>query len=189
MSYLDHPILGISLHAISLPRIPTPTVFASNAVAWATLPADLREVVRSLTLRHFFSGYRYDGWPDFEALHPVCLRHPKSGQDLLFVTAQHASRLIEVDAERSDELIRLLLDHIYRPEFEYAHEWRPHDLLVWDNLALQHTRARASEPSEGSRVLQRVMLGRFNFTEQFEVAKQRHLAKGLSLARVDAAQA
>lgn len=189
MSYLDHPILGISLHAVSLPRVPTPTVFASNAVAWATLPNDLREEVRSLTLRHFFSGYRYDGWPDFEALHPACLRHPKTGRELLFVTAQHAARLIEAELERSDELIRLLLDHIYRPEYEYEHEWKPYDLLVWDNLALQHTRARASEPSEGSRVLQRVMLGRFNFTEQFEVAKQRHLAKGLSLARVDATAA
>ena len=128
MSYFDHPILGISLHAISLPKIPTPTAFASNVVAWATLPDGLRDEVRSLTLRHFFSGYRYDGWPDFEALHPVCLRHPTSGRELLFVTAQHASRLVDVDAERSDELIRLLLDHIYRPDFQYEREWQPYDL-------------------------------------------------------------
>lgn len=186
MSYLDHPILGISLHAVSLPRIPTPTAFVSNAMAWSALPDDLREEVRSLTLQHFFSGYRYDGWPDFEAFHPVCLRHPKTKHELLFVTAQHATRLVEVDARRSDELIRLMYDHIYKSEHEYVHEWHPHDLLIWDNLALQHTRARASQASEGSRVLQRVMLGRVGFTEQFEFAKQRHLAKGLSLARVAA---
>jgi alpha-ketoglutarate-dependent taurine dioxygenase len=108
---------------------------------------------------------------------------------LLFVTAQHASRLIEVDEQRSDDLIRRLLDHIYRPEFEYEHEWRPHDLLVWDNLALQHTRARASQPSEGSRVLQRVMLGRVSFMDPFELAKKRHLARGLSLACVTTAPA
>lgn len=183
MSYLEHPILGISLHAISLPEVACPTAFISNAVAWDSLPEDLRRQVGSLTLRHFFSGYRYEGWPDFEALHPVCLRHPKSGRELLFVTAQHASRLVEVDAERSDELISRLLAHIYRPEFEYEHRWQKWDLLVWDNLALQHARVRVSDRSAGSRVLQRVMLGQFSFSDQFEVAKQRHLDKGLSLAR------
>jgi taurine dioxygenase len=186
MSYLDQPIVGISLHALALPRVPTPTTFVSNAITWERLPDPLRDAVRPLTLRHFFSGYRYDGWPDFEAEHPVCLHHPKTARQLLFVTAQHASRLVEVDEERSAELIRLLFDHIYRPEFEYAHDWRPHDLLVWDNLTMQHTRSRATELSEGSRVLQRVMLGRYSFTDQFELAKERHLAKGLSLARVTA---
>jgi taurine dioxygenase len=184
MSYLDHPILGISLHALVLPQVPTPTTFISNALIWERLSDELREAVQPLTLRHFFSGYRYDQWPDFEAEHPVCLRHPKTGRELLFVTAQHAARLIEVDEDRSAHLIRQLFDHIYRPEFEYAHDWQPHDLLVWDNLAMQHTRPRTTEPSEGSRVLQRVMLGRYSFTDQFDRAKQRHLAKGLELARV-----
>jgi alpha-ketoglutarate-dependent taurine dioxygenase len=35
--------------------------------------------------------------------------------------------------ERGSELTRV-------PENEYVHQWRPHDVLIWDNLALQHGR-------------------------------------------------
>src|SRR5205814_2883711 len=35
-------------------------------------------------------------------------------------------------------LLDELMAHLTRPEFIYAHEWEPGDLLVWDNRCLVH---------------------------------------------------
>jgi taurine dioxygenase len=36
-------------------------------------------------------------------------------------------------------LLDELMTHLTRPEFIYAHEWSPGDLLIWDNRCLVHT--------------------------------------------------
>ena len=30
--------------------------------------------------------------------------------------------------------------HLYRGEGIYEHDWRKHDLVAWDNIAIQHAR-------------------------------------------------
>jgi taurine dioxygenase len=32
----------------------------------------------------------------------------------------------------------LLADHIVKPAHVYRHQWRPGDLLMWDNYTVQH---------------------------------------------------
>ena len=34
---------------------------------------------------------------------------------------------------------------LFAPDNIYTHQWQPHDLLVWNNLTLQH--ARAPQPN------------------------------------------
>src|SRR3546814_13552318 len=38
-----------------------------------------------------------------------------------------------------------LMDHVTRPEFVHAHEWRKGDLVIWDNRSMLH-RARPFDP-------------------------------------------
>jgi len=35
-------------------------------------------------------------------------------------------------------LLAELYAHITQPEFIYGHSWRAGDLLMWDNIAVQH---------------------------------------------------
>ena len=35
-------------------------------------------------------------------------------------------------------LIAARSDHIVKPAFIYRHQWRPGDLLMWDNCTVQH---------------------------------------------------
>jgi taurine dioxygenase len=49
--------------------------------------------------------------------------------------------------QESDELLGVLFDHLYDKSKEMAHHWREGDLVVWDNIALQH--ARPNVQSEG----------------------------------------
>ena len=75
---------------------------------------------------------------------------------------------------RGAELLKKLCATLYASERRYEHVWRRGDLLIWDNLAIQHARTRAAELSQGRRVMRRVQLGKVGFIEQLErVRRQR----------------
>ena len=50
----------------------------------------------------------------------------------------HTSHIVGLPAEESTALLAELYAHIVRPEFRYEHRWRAGDLLMWDNIAVQH---------------------------------------------------
>jgi alpha-ketoglutarate-dependent taurine dioxygenase len=41
------------------------------------------------------------------------------------------------EAEETEALIAALADHIVKPAFIYRHQWRPGDLLMWDNCTVR----------------------------------------------------
>jgi taurine dioxygenase len=158
MTYTDDPVRAICLHAIAVPEGPTATAFVSGIAAWGRVPAELQAELEGMTLRHFLSSdFGYD-WPDFIAEHPVCRRHPGTDAPILFVTENHAQRILELDEARSREVLDELFAILYAPAAIYRHEWRQDDLLIWDNLALQHARPEQADPGAGERALQRVAL-------------------------------
>jgi alpha-ketoglutarate-dependent taurine dioxygenase len=143
----------LSLYGSEVAQPATPTLFASSARGWDTLPEDLR--VRA---EHRFAVHGHDddtyyrraqNDPDvlvssFENLPflklPVAYTHPRTGQTLLYVTQQMTKEIADLDPQESEELLEALFAHLYRPEFIYAHHWRQGDLVAWDNIALQHAR-------------------------------------------------
>jgi hypothetical protein len=71
---------------------------------------------------------------------PIAYPHPRTGRTILYVCQQTTQKIEGVSADESDELIDALLDHMYAPGKEIAHHWRQGDLVIWDNLTLQHAR-------------------------------------------------
>jgi alpha-ketoglutarate-dependent taurine dioxygenase len=88
----------------------------------------------------------YDTGEDY-ATTPIAFRHPRTGRTILYVCQQTTYKIDGMALEQSDALLDALLDHLYAPGKEYAHEWRERDLVIWDNLALQH--ARPNVTTEG----------------------------------------
>src|SRR5258708_30573225 len=43
-----------------------------------------------------------------------------------------------IEPAEAEALIAALADHIVKPAFIYRHQWRPGDLLLWDNCTVQH---------------------------------------------------
>lgn len=164
-TFTETPFLGISLHAAELPPMTTGTRFISAIDGWATLPAERQAALADLTLRHrevplssdSDRGYGYD--------HPLRLIHPKTGKPILFVTEHHAYRIHELPQAESDRVIAEILAHLYRDEAVYDHLWQPHDLMVWDNLAIQHARSEQVARSEGKRDMQRVTMHHIGLAE------------------------
>jgi len=175
ITFFAHPLEGISLHPQALPNVETSTTFVSNAVAWEALSPELQREVHHLRGRHHYDNAAELGmeWPTLEYWHPVRLEHPKTGRPLLFVTEHHVNRISDVSESRSAELLSALFATLYAPERRYEHVWHLGELVIWDNIAIQHARTRESAPSEGVRALQRVAIGEYGFLEQLRQVQSR----------------
>ena len=73
-------------------------------------------------------------------LRPVVSIHPTTGQPVLFVNEQHVERIEGLDPAESRALLVALFDHLYAEANIFEHRWRNGDLVIWDNIALQHGR-------------------------------------------------
>ncbi|MEO5842610.1 MAG: TauD/TfdA family dioxygenase [Acidimicrobiales bacterium] len=165
LAFTPHPYLGLSLHAIELPASGSSTFFVDAVAAFRALPLVLRDRVQGLTATHAFdlqtqqgdsSAYREPVPAHAErAIHPVVLVHPATGDGVLYVNEMQTERINELERAESDELIAALFAHLYSGEFTYEHRWQVGDLIVWDNVAVQHARR---DPGGGTRTLQRVTL-------------------------------
>jgi taurine dioxygenase len=164
-SYTETPLKGISLHAIAVPPSGTSTTFASAMHGWATLAPEQQDRLAGLTLRHLHHSSLVPEWPNFVADHPLRLPHPRTGKPILFSTEQHATRIHQLEQAESDALIDALLAHLYAFGKIYVHRWELDDLLIWDNLAIQHARTQQADIEHGERAMQRVALADIGIDE------------------------
>jgi alpha-ketoglutarate-dependent taurine dioxygenase len=144
----------LSLYGAEVAQPATPTLFVSAACAWDTLPEELRTRVkdRSALQCYDVDTYKKRAAGDSDVLvstyssgdaavtTPIAYTHPRTGRTILYVCQQTTQKIEGLPAGESDELIDALLDHIYAPGNEIAHHWREGDLVIWDNLMLQHAR-------------------------------------------------
>jgi alpha-ketoglutarate-dependent 2,4-dichlorophenoxyacetate dioxygenase len=70
--------------------------------------------------------------------------HPGSGRKSLFL-ASHAGGIVGWPVPEARAFLRDLVEHATQREFVYAHRWRQHDLVMWDNRATMHRVRRFDE--------------------------------------------
>ena len=73
-------------------------------------------------------------------------RHPATGRLSLYLSS-HAGAIEGWPVPEARALLRDLTEHATERRFVYAHAWRPHDLLMWDNRVTMH-RARRYDHTE-----------------------------------------
>jgi alpha-ketoglutarate-dependent 2,4-dichlorophenoxyacetate dioxygenase len=67
-------------------------------------------------------------------------RHPRSGRLSLYLSS-HAGEIEGWPVPEARAFLRDLNEHATQRKFVYAHVWRPHDIVMWDNRVTMH-RAR-----------------------------------------------
>jgi alpha-ketoglutarate-dependent taurine dioxygenase len=160
----DRPFEVLSLYGAEVEQPSVPTVFVSAVHAWAILPAALRERVAGLSAMHTAGTVRRGDITDVlltmverpsSAITPIGRRHPRTGETILYVCEQMTKEVVGLDPEESERLLEELFAHLYNPATCWNHEWRQGDLVVWDNVAMQH--ARSNVMSDGpARTLRKV---------------------------------
>ena len=185
--YVPAPFLGGSLHALDVAEGAAATRFASALRAWERLPDALKARVESLNalqVRGHMLGRRTtiaDLDPgDMATVHPVVGRQEGTGRPYLFVNLDMSACITRMPLAESDALLEELFGYLYAPDNVYEHQWRPGDLVIWDNLAVQHAR---SATGNAARTLQRVTIARYGYWEQVPTDLHLHDA----LQKVDAA--
>ncbi len=157
------PSLCSLLSAREVPPEGGETEFVSTRAAYAALPAEMKQRVEGLVAEHSFVYSRGLVDPDLlteeekEETPPVrqalVRTNPVNGRKSLFV-GSHASHIVGWPVEDGRVLLEELLEFATRPRFRYRHEWRMHDLIVWDNRGCLH-RARPYDAEKHRRLMQR----------------------------------
>ena len=142
--------------------------YASLAAAYAALPAAMRERVAGLMAIHVYqsshSARKLMGLPEVAkervpnaVLHPIVRRHPENGRRSIYINPIRIEGIVGMEEPAAMALLDELLVHATQPRYEYRHQWRPGDMVMWDNRCLLH-KANGDYDMDQTRYLYRVML-------------------------------
>jgi alpha-ketoglutarate-dependent 2,4-dichlorophenoxyacetate dioxygenase len=144
------------LSARAIPSKGGNTEFADMRAAYDALDDDTRAEIKDLICEHSLIYSRgILGFGDFTpeekiAFTPVHQRlvrtHPVTGRKSLFL-ASHAGTIVGWPVPEARAFLRDLTEHATQRQFVYVHEWRQHDLVMWDNRQTMH-RARRYKSDE-----------------------------------------
>ncbi len=170
LAFSPEPFLGISLHAVDVEEEKSSTRYISAVDGYRRLNDAQKRRLEGLHALHVFAvdmtGANTEDIPDGlpRHVHPLVMKHPRTGDLILYAALNQIARIVELPADESRALIDELFAHQYDDQLVYEHRWRKGDLVLWDNLALQHGRGDIAKA--GTRTLQRVVLARKGFFEQ-----------------------
>ena len=149
MMWAPEPFQVLSLYAMTADPGAATTTFASGTRAWERLPRQLRRQIDGLHVEHVTGQVYSRGGGDLlvpertvaqSTVTRIVRTHPRTGRPILYVSEQMTSRVVELPDDESEALLQELFDVLYDPTEVYEHTWQVGDLVVFDNLALQHAR-------------------------------------------------
>lgn len=165
-AYTDHPFEALSLHALDVVDGASSTRFVHAADAWDRLSGHLRAALadrqQAMVSPHYaqLAGWACDRAQDdalVRSVRPAVHRHPRTGRDCVWVSALQTAALAGLSPDDSRATLHAVFAELYAPGAVFEHRWRTGDLIIWDNIALQHMRGNLE--GVGRRVLQRVIVG------------------------------
>lgn len=148
-SHTLRPTVASVLHAKVLPEVGGDTMFANMYMAYETLSDGLKALLDPLWAVHDATNAAHIRKRDAETqaakrqatppvAQPVVRVHPESGRKALYVNEMLTRQFVGMTEAESRPLLEYLFAHAVQPEFCYRHQWRLHDLLIWDNRCMQH---------------------------------------------------
>jgi taurine dioxygenase len=152
-SYDQVPAMGSILLARETPPSGGDTLFASMAAAFNSLSDGLKTTLRSLRAVHSADHiYSTDGIyaktdqaADLKghdvrtrAVHPAIIRHPRTGQEILYVNPAFTLHFEGWTRAESLPLLTYLYQVGMREEFQCRVQWAPGSVAIWDNRSTWH---------------------------------------------------
>jgi alpha-ketoglutarate-dependent 2,4-dichlorophenoxyacetate dioxygenase len=135
------------LYCSAIPDWGGETEFADMRAAYDALPDRLREEAEGRSAEHYVHHSRATlGFAPSDdeiagaippVTWPLVRTHPGSRRKLLYIGA-HATQVVGLSLPEGRVLLSDLLEHATQRQFVYRHEWRPGDLVMWDNRAVLH---------------------------------------------------
>jgi len=164
VSFDDNRAVYSILAAHLIPPVAADTEYADMRAAYDALPGAMKARIDGLVAEHdiWYSralGGLTEVTPEERATRPPARHklvhvHPRSGRKALYL-ASHISGIVGMDEKEGRALIDELTAFATQRQFVFRQEWRPYDLVMWDNLATMH-RATPFEDFKYPRDMRRV---------------------------------
>ena len=151
ITFMNRPAMASMLRSVVVPEAGGDTMWSDTRAAYEALAPSLQTLCDGLSAYHFEPYYAQavaDGhgnvWEGkkltrlLPATHPVVRVHPETGRKNLFVNPKFTLRIVDMPEAQSNGFLKLLYDHMTRPEFVVRYHWSPGTLAVWDNRATMH---------------------------------------------------
>jgi alpha-ketoglutarate-dependent 2,4-dichlorophenoxyacetate dioxygenase len=165
-SFKATPAKYSMLHGRVVPPGGADTEFADMRAAWDALPEGVQAKCRDLITEHSllysrgklgFTDYTEQERRDFAPVQQRLVRwHPGSRRHSIYLSS-HIGKILGWQVPEAMAFIRWLEEFATRRSFVYAHQWRPLDLVMWDNRSTMH-RARPYADKAFARDMRRVTL-------------------------------
>ena len=148
-SYMPVSARASILSAHVVPPQGGQTEWADMRAAYEALDEVTRRRIEGLSAHHslFHSQARIGhqvavgagyGFYEGEApLRPLVKVHPVTGRKSLFI-GRHAYGIPGLDEDESERLLTELVTFACQPPRTYRHDWRPGDMVIWDNRCVLH---------------------------------------------------
>lgn len=154
VTFIETPPMGSILYAKQLPPSGGDTIWANMRAAYEALSPVFRDFLSGLDAVHDFArGFPQQGIVANASgaekhaqalaehppvLHPVVRTHPETGEDGLFVNFGFTERIKGLRRKESDAILRMLFEHVTKPEFQVRWRWSDNAVAFWDNRVTQH---------------------------------------------------
>ncbi|MGE0416446.1 MAG: TauD/TfdA dioxygenase family protein [Acetobacteraceae bacterium] len=132
------------------------TEFADMRAAYDALDDDTKAQIEDLITEHSnaysreiigFSREDY-GAHNQDKLRPVRHRlvrtHPVTERKSLYLSA-HIGSIVGWPVPEARAFLRDLTEHATQPQFTHSHQWKPWDLVIWDNRTTMHRARRYND--------------------------------------------
>jgi len=151
MSYLPSPPMASILYSLETPVSGGETAFCTMTGAYAALPNELRQRIKGLRVKHdgtYNSGgyVRAGVTPNDDPrtapgmIHPLVCLHPESGRITLYLGRRRNAYIEGLSLAASDALLDEIWAIATRDELTWQLQWRPGDVVLWDNRSTMHRR-------------------------------------------------
>lgn len=168
MSYSKEMAFANVLYGIEIPRRDGEplgcTEFRNMRAAYLDLPDELKEKLAGRTATHDFNKF----WETMRrekgskrpplteeqrrkkppVSQPIFLKHPITGDTVLYCNPGYAEQIDGMDKEESDRILAFLFKHQLQEKYGYRHRWSENDVLMWDNFGTIHNAVADYRPDE-----------------------------------------
>ncbi|MEM7250496.1 MAG: TauD/TfdA family dioxygenase [Pseudomonadota bacterium] len=154
--FREHPEFASVLRAVEVPPLGGDTIFTSLTAAYDALSESMKGYVADKYAIHDFmrlhgSPRKARSWKgdagkgmakardaNPPVAHPLVRTHPVTGRKCLYLSEVFTTHIEGLPSIESDGLLRFLVQHACKPEFQYRFRWAPNSIAMWDNRASMH---------------------------------------------------
>jgi taurine dioxygenase len=165
LAFTADPVHALCLHALEVPAAGAPTRFADASGVLERMTPSLRASIEGRSIVNLYDFTlptdRRMRERDVMAGSPIVERplvspHSRTGRPAVNANALQTDRIVGLPEDESESLLAALFDVMYAPDNVLTLDWNVGDLVIWDNLAIQHERPEFA--TDEPRTMQRVCI-------------------------------